>query len=184
MCASVKNLRNAGFTDTASVAALRKLRVEAWKMKLGGFTLSDMRNGGYSSAELRLAGFSSESIAALEKPPVHLHGESVYRSGGFFKLNRQTKLRQIDLQDYRGTHDFADQDEVERDERRKRGLYGLSNSEKACFTRFERRRSKSQRSEISVAELSEVAKSERSEGSPKNRRRLAVLLGKRLGRRF
>ena len=31
----------------------------------------------------------------------------------------------------RGTHDFADQDEVERDERRKRGLYGLSNSEKA-----------------------------------------------------
>lgn len=129
----------------------------------------------------------------MSKSLPDLHGESVYRSGGFFKLNRQTKLRQIDLQDYRGTHDFADQDEVERDERRKRGLYGLSNSEKACFTRFvrpdqstlerinskeERRRSKSQRSEISVAELSEVAKSERSEGSPKNRRRLAVLLGK------
>eukprot|EP00434_Breviolum_minutum_P023735 symbB.v1.2.020934.t1/scaffold1787.1/size187711/8 len=66
--ASVKNLRTAGFTDTASVAALRKLRVEAWKMKLGGFSLSDLRNGGYSSAELRIAGFSSESIAALEKP--------------------------------------------------------------------------------------------------------------------
>lgn len=74
--ASVKNLRNAGFTDTASVAALRKLRVEAWKMKLGGFTLSDMRNGGYSSAELRLAGFSSESIAALEKLQNHLKNRS------------------------------------------------------------------------------------------------------------
>eukprot|EP00435_Cladocopium_sp_Y103_P001056 s3098_g1.t1 len=65
--ASVKNLRTAGFNDTASVAALRKLRVEAWKMKLGGFSLSDLRNGGYSSAELRIAGFSSDSLAALEK---------------------------------------------------------------------------------------------------------------------
>ncbi|CAE7371343.1 Tnnc2 [Symbiodinium natans] len=65
--ASIRNMRTAGFTDVASVIALRKRGVQAWKLKLGGFTLSDLRSGGYSSAELRLAGFSSASIAALEK---------------------------------------------------------------------------------------------------------------------
>mmetsp|Transcript_11740 Transcript_11740/g.28095 ORF Transcript_11740/g.28095 Transcript_11740/m.28095 type:complete len:426 (+) Transcript_11740:44-1321(+) len=86
--ATVRNMRTAGFTDVASVVALRKLRVQAWKMKLGGFTLSDLRNGGYSSAELRLAGFTSASIAALEKLQNHLKNRS--------PLNRQNtpELRQ------------------------------------------------------------------------------------------
>ncbi|CAE6972203.1 unnamed protein product [Symbiodinium sp. CCMP2592] len=65
--ASIRNLRTAGFTDVASVVALRKRGVQAWKLKLGGFTLSDLRSAGYSSAELRLAGFSSASLVALEK---------------------------------------------------------------------------------------------------------------------
>jgi len=65
--ASIRNLRTAGFTDVASVLALRKRGVQAWKLKLGGFTLSDLRSAGYSSAELRLAGFSSASLVALEK---------------------------------------------------------------------------------------------------------------------
>lgn len=110
--ASVKNLRTAGFTDTASVAALRKLRVEAWKMKLGGFSLSDLRNGGYSSAELRIAGFSSDSLAALEKLQNHLKNRSPlnrintqeFRSEAEMKLqeanlDRQPTMAQISRED-------------------------------------------------------------------------------------
>lgn len=91
--ASVKNLRTAGFTDTASVAALRKLRVEAWKMKLGGFSLSDLRNGGYSSAELRIAGFSSESIAALEKLQHHLKNRSAVNRINTQEFRREAEMK-------------------------------------------------------------------------------------------
>lgn len=65
--ATMRKIRNAGFTDTASIVVLRKLNVEALKMKQGGFSLSELRTAGYSTAELRLAGFSSVSMAALEK---------------------------------------------------------------------------------------------------------------------
>lgn len=121
-----------------------------------------------------------------------LHSEAVHRPGGFFNLNKDTKLRSINLEDLR-VRNSEDQDELEREERRKRGLYGLSNSEKACFSRFtqpssealrrataskeERRRSKSTaRSEASAGSGMGAS---RSDASPKGqKRRLAILVNK------
>eukprot|EP00435_Cladocopium_sp_Y103_P074261 s88_g47.t1 len=92
-----------------------------------------------------------------------------------------------------GFRNSEDQDELEREERRKRGLYGLSNSEKACFSRFtqpsleavrrataskeERRRSKSTaRSEASGGS---GTASKSGDASPKGqKRRLAILVNK------
>lgn len=123
-----------------------------------------------------------------------LHSEAVHRPGGFFNLNKDTKLRSINLEDLR-VRNSEDQDELEREERRKRGLYGLSNSEKACFSRFtqpsleavrrataskeERRRSKSTaRSEASGGS----GTASKSDASPKGqKRRLAILVNKQLG---
>jgi len=120
-----------------------------------------------------------------------LHSEAVHRPGGFFNLNKDTKLRSINLEDLR-VRNSEDQDELEREERRKRGLYGLSNSEKACFSRFtqpsleavrrataskeERRRSKSTaRSEASGGS----GTASKSDASPKGqKRRLAILVNK------
>ena len=120
-----------------------------------------------------------------------LHGEAVHRPGGFFNLNKETRVRSINLADLRG-RSTEDQDELEREERRKRGLYGLSNSEKACFNRFvrpdadalaransskeERRRSKSTaRSETSQASMERKDSNQSPKGS---KRRLAVLVNK------
>lgn len=120
-----------------------------------------------------------------------LHSEAVHRPGGFFNLNKDTKLRSINLEDLR-VRNSEDQDELEREERRKRGLYCLSNSEKACFSRFtqpsleavrrataskeERRRSKSTaRSEASGGS----GTASKSDASPKGqKRRLAILVNK------
>lgn len=81
-------------------------------MKLGGFSLSDLRNGGYSSAELRIAGFSSDSLAALEKLQNHLKNRSPlnrintqeFRSEAEMKLqeanlDRQPTMAQISQED-------------------------------------------------------------------------------------
>lgn len=57
--AIVRNIRNAGFTDTASLVSLRKFGFETSKLKQGGFSLSDLRTAGYSTSQLRLAGFSN-----------------------------------------------------------------------------------------------------------------------------
>ena len=69
-----------------------------------------------------------------------------FRKSGFFALKRSSKVRDINLEEikqrrasiYHGAKKKLEQmekEEQERWERRRRGLYGLSNSEKACFAR-------------------------------------------------
>merc|ERR1712039_1022420 len=61
---SMLKIRSSGWSDSHSAIALRKLGIDASKMKLGGWALSELGKAGYSTAELRNAGFSAPALAA------------------------------------------------------------------------------------------------------------------------
>eukprot|EP00930_Biecheleria_cincta_P083900 TRINITY_DN73405_c0_g1_i1.p1 TRINITY_DN73405_c0_g1~~TRINITY_DN73405_c0_g1_i1.p1 ORF type:complete len:419 (-),score=97.24 TRINITY_DN73405_c0_g1_i1:8-1264(-) len=108
--ATVRKIRNAGFTDIASVVVLRKLNVEALRMKQGGFSLSELRTAGYSTAELRLAGFSSVSMAALEKLEIRLRDGNPLQRRSTLEIRKEAdkKLRQAELERARTSPDVLE----------------------------------------------------------------------------
>ena len=85
-------------------------------------------------------------LSAQSQSLPDLRGEQDFKKSGFFALKRSSKVRDINLEEirqrrasiYHGAKKKQEQmekEEQERWERRRRGLYGLSNSERACFAR-------------------------------------------------
>jgi len=64
---SIARLRNVGWDDLSSAVQLRKMGVDAHRMKLGGWTCCELRAAGFSISTLRQAGFSTLALAALPK---------------------------------------------------------------------------------------------------------------------
>jgi len=95
--ASVRKIRNAGFNDMTSVTALRKLDVDALRMKHGGFSLNELRFAGYSTADLRLAGFSNAGLQALEKMQVKAKNADPLKRQGTLQLRAEAEqfLQQV-----------------------------------------------------------------------------------------
>ncbi|CAE7371357.1 unnamed protein product [Symbiodinium natans] len=122
--------------------------------------------------------------------------DNEFKKSGFFALKRSSKVRDINLEEIRQRRasihhgnkkkqQMVQQEEQERWERRRRGLYGLSNSEKACFARpvpaapEALARMKDEKRSLSKGEGSVKAlRSDGEEGSqsPKMRRRYAALV--------
>merc|ERR1719401_1412999 len=64
---SVQKIRAAGWNDISSALQLRKLGVDAGRLRHAGWKLSELRTAGYSAAELRLAGYAHQAIASLDE---------------------------------------------------------------------------------------------------------------------
>mmetsp|Transcript_54729 Transcript_54729/g.113104 ORF Transcript_54729/g.113104 Transcript_54729/m.113104 type:complete len:966 (+) Transcript_54729:161-3058(+) len=128
-----------------------------------------------------------------------------FKKSGFFALKRPSKVRDINLDEIRQRRasihhgnkkkqELVEQEEQERWERRRRGLYGLSNSERACFARpmpappealarvKDLGSERPDKRSLSKGTLrSESACSEEGERSPKPRRRNAAVVTQRAG---
>lgn len=89
---SIRTIRTAGWNDLASAVMLRtQQRIDARRMKLAGWSLSDLKAAGYSTASLHEAGFSAEVLTALQRVLARKESRDVVQRKNTFQLRREVE---------------------------------------------------------------------------------------------